>query len=393
MKKKLFGLLAILIVLVAYCAMANAASPATGEDGIVKIGFLAFISGADTYLGVPPRLAMQDYIDELNANGGFLGKKIELVTYDITLGVQEVVPAATKMVEQDRVIAIIGPTSSGHAIAANPVVTEAGVPLIATSATNEKVTVDENGALQKWMFRVCIIDPAQAEALAGFSVNDLGFKKIAILCDVTQAYTTNLEKIFIEIAEREGGTIVDREGFNENDMEFRAQLTKIKTANPDAIFLSASNYRYGTLVAQQAAELGITIPLLMPDAVYAPELLETAGAELEGSYVSTGILDDDPAYQDFQKQFAAKHPGEKANMFVYYSLDALMALEYCVKKANSTDPATIRDELEHLTNAPVFTGTLTIDPSTHNPLDKPVTMMRVTNNEFEFYKNYQPTNP
>lgn len=367
------------------------ANKGSGKDaGTVKIGFLGYIAGADTYLGVPPMHAMQDYLEELNAKGGLLGKKVELVTYDISRSIDEVAPAATKMIEQDKVIAIVGPTSSGAAIAATPIVTAAKVPMVATSATNEKVTVNDQGVLQPYTFRVCFIDPYQAEAVAGFAFKDLGYKKIATLTDVTQAYSKGLLDTFRKSYEGLGGKIVDAEGFNENDVEFRAQLAKIANTDAQAIFLPASNFRYGVLVAQQARELGIKLPLLLPDAVYAPELLDNAGKELEGSFVSTGILDDDPAYEEYRTAFAKKHPGEKANIYVYYGLDAIMAVEAAVNKAQSLDPQKIRDALENLTNVKVFTDTLTIDPKTHNPVGKPVTIMQIKDKKFSVYKIYKP---
>ena len=142
-------------------------------SGTVKVGHLAVMSGADDYLGVPTTKAMEDFIDEVNANGGWLGNKVELVTYDIARGVEEVAPACTKMIEEDNVIAILGPTYSAGATAAQPVCTEAGVPLIALSATNANVTVNEKtGEVYDWMYRVCFTDNYQAEGIANFLIDE-----------------------------------------------------------------------------------------------------------------------------------------------------------------------------------------------------------------------------
>lgn len=359
-------------------------------EGTVKVGFLAFLSGADNYLGVQPQLAMEDYLEEVNANGGWLGHKVELVTYDVARGLEEFVPATTKMIEEDGCIAILGPTNSAGAMAAMPVVTEYEVPLIALAATSEKVTVDENtGEVYDWMFRVCFIDPYQADGLANFCYSDQGFTKMAILSDVTNAYSVNMEDTFVDIYTGLGGEMVATEHFNENDVDFRAQLTNIANSGCDAIFVPANNIRYGVLIAQQARELGIEVPLVMPDAVYGPELMEAAD-ELEGSFVSTGLIDSDPAYEEYREQYTAKHD-LNANIYCYYGLDAIMALEAAIKEANSLEPAAIRDALENLTDVPVFTGSLTIDPATHNPLNKPVTIMQIQDGNFELFEVYDPS--
>ena len=387
--KKSLALFLVLVMALTFLAgqsLAKSAAPASGEP--VKVGFLAYLSGPDNYLGVQPQLAIEDYLAEVNARGGFLGRPVELVTYDIARSIDEIVPAATRMIEGDKCIAILGPTSSSGALAALPIVTENQVPLIALSATSEKVTVDPVAGLHPYMFRVCFIDPYQADGLAQFAYNSLGLKKIAVLGDVTNAYSVGLSEIFVKNFTEKGGEIVANEGFNENDIEFRAQLANIGATDAEAIFFPANNIRYGVLVGQQARELGIEVPFIMPDSVYGPELLEAA-KELEGSYVSTGLIDDDPAYDEYRAQFKAKH-NMNANIFAYYGLDAIMALEAAVKAANSLEPNAIRDALEVLTNAPVFTGTLTVDPATHNPLNKPITIMQITNDKFELYEVYDP---
>lgn len=365
-----------------------------GEDGdfegTVKVGFLAFLSGADNYLGVQPQLAMEDYIEEVNANGGWLGHKVELVTYDVARGLEEFVPATTRMIEEDGCIAILGPTNSAGAMAAMPVVTEYGVPLIALAATAEYVTVDDTtGEVNDWMFRVCFIDPYQADGLANFCYTSQGFSQMAILSDITNTYSVNMENTFIENYEALGGELVSIEHFNENDVDFRAQLTNIANSGCEAIFVPANNIRYGVLIAQQARELGIDVPLVMPDAVYGPELMEAAD-ELEGSFVSTGLIDDDPAYEEYRQQFTEKHD-MNANIYCYYGLDAIMALEAAINEANSLEPSAIRDALENLTDVPVFTGSLTIDPATHNPLDKPLTIMQIHDGNFELYEVFDPS--
>lgn len=388
--KKFIALLLSLAMLLSLVACGNTnAGKTDGEfEGTVKVGHLAVISGPDDYLGVPTTAAIEDYLDEVNANGGWLGHKVELVTYDIARGVEEVAPATTKMIESDGCIAILGPTYSAGATSAQPVVTEAGVPLIALSATNDAVTVNpQTGEVYDWMFRVCFTDNYQAEGIANFLYNE-GITKVGILSCVSNAYSVGMEELFTDIFTKAGGTITTTEHFNENDIDFRAQLTNIGASGCRAVFMPAPNIRYGVLAGQQARELGIEVPFALPDSVYGNELLE-ASDELRGSWVSTGLIDDDPAYEEYRANFKGKHNMD-ANMFCYYGLDCIMLLEAAIKKANSLDPADIRAALETMEDAPCFTGAMTIDPVTHNPVDKAVTLMTINNSAFELYKVFDP---
>lgn len=384
--KKLFAIVLVAMMMVLSCA---AVASAEGEfKGTVNIGHLAVMSGADDYLGVPTTYAIQDYLDEVNANGGWLGYEVKLVTYDIGRGVEEVAPATTKLLDEDKCIAILGPTYSAGATAAQPIVTEAGVPLIALSATSAKVTVDENtGEVYPWMFRVCFTDDYQSDGIAHFLYSE-GITKVAIINCKTNTYSVGMVDLFTEIFKGLGGEITDVESFYENDVDFRAQLTNIDNSGCEAIFMPAPNIRYGVLAAQQARELGIEVPFVFPDSVYGAELLE-AGEELEDSWICTGLVDDDPAYDEYRANFLEKH-GVNANIYCYYGLDAVMLLEDAVKAADSLDPAKIRDQLETMTDAPAFTENLTIDPATHDPVNKSITLMTIKNGAYEFYKVFDP---
>lgn len=381
MRKLLTLVLAVLLVVA--CS-----AGAEGFKGTVNVGHLAVLTGPDDYLGVPTTAAIQDYLDEVNANGGWLGYEVKLVSYDIGRGVEEVAPATTKMIDENKCIAVLGPTYSAGANAANTVVSEAGVPLIALSATNANVTVNPNtGEVYPYMFRVCFTDDYQAEGLANFLIDE-GITKVGVLNCATNSYSVGMVDLFTSIFTGNGGEVTDSEMFYENDVDFRAQLTNIGDSGCEAIFMPAPNIRYGVLAAQQARELGVEVPFVFADSVYGPELLEAA-EELEGSWISTGLIDDDPAFDEYRAQFKEKH-NLNANMFCYYGLDAIMLLEDAVMAANSLEPAAIRDALENMVDAPAFTENITIDPATHNPIDKSVTLMTIKGGAFEFYKVFDP---
>ena len=174
----------------------SSSGDASGEK--IKIGYFTDMSSADGYIGMAGFYALQDRIEELNAEGGLLGRQLELIAYDNAGKNEEVVNIVNKLCYADKVNVIIGPTSSSHAIAAAPIVNEAQIPMISLSATNAAVTVDENGNVQPYVFRVCFIDPYQGTAMADFAYNDLENPVIGTLAPLEDSYAQGLKTYFIE---------------------------------------------------------------------------------------------------------------------------------------------------------------------------------------------------
>lgn len=365
----------------------------------LKIGFVAQMTGPDSYVGQAAEKALSDRVAEINASGGIQGYQVKLIVYDSRSEVADAVAAAKRLMDQDRVAAIIGPEWSGAAIPIAEAADAAQVPVIATTASNVKVTVDDAGNVHPYMFRVCFIDPYQGFALADFAYNDLGKRKAAFITDVTAAYSVGIQNYFEDHFTSLGGSLVTKEGYQANDQEFRAQISKVVDSGADLLVVPTATYRDIALIAKQADGLGLKVQYLGVDGWMADELLSMAGKELEGAYLSSGVTTESPEFQAFNQAFEKKH-NMKPTVYAYYALDALYAIEYAAGKALAEYPGVdsgskelrngIRDMLEGMKDVQVFTSKLTIEPDTHNPHNKPVVILAIQDGKWKIVKTYQP---
>jgi branched-chain amino acid transport system substrate-binding protein len=383
---KWFGLIVALTLL--------ASSLLTGcqQEKVLKIGYITEQTGVDAYVGPASVPALQDYVDEINAAGGIGGYKLQLIVYDTRSEVTDAVAVAKRLMDQDKAVAIIGPSWSAAAIPLADIADAAKVPMVGTTPSNVNVTVAEDGSLHPYMFRVCFIDPYQGFAQADFAYNKLGLRKAALLTDIASPYTVGLHQFFEDHFKSLGGEIVAKEGYTGGDTEFRAQLAKIKDSGADLLVMDAYTYKDVGLAAQQAEALGLKIQIMAGDGVFVPELLEMAGPQLEGAIVTTGVSEDAPQFAEFNAAFEAKH-GIKANIYTYYGLDALMAIEYAIREAakkGTVTPTAIRDELETMTDVQLFTSKVTIEPETHNPYKKPLLIMNIVDSQWNLLETFQP---
>ena len=381
-KAALFLVIAMLIAMLSAC----------GQSGdTVVIGYIGDLSGSDAYVGVPPQLFLQDYFKDLNSKGGILGKQVKLVAYDMQPdNATDGVLACNRLINEDHAIAIIGPSSSSAGIPMADICDEAKVPFIATSATNEKVTVAEDGTLHPYAFRVCFIDSYQGTAAANYAYDD-GIRRVGMIETLGNPYSQNICNYFEEQFTKLGGTIVDRIGVQAEDVEFRAQLTTFGEADVDALFIPSGTYKMPSYVANQAADLGLDFQYIFTDGVYDNALLEVAGPALEGAMLTNGIYGENPAYADFAAEYNAKHPDWQANIFVYYAYDAVELLMYAINESQSLDSVKIRDALEGATDVKLFTDEhFTVDPATHNPLNKMVAIIEVVDGKFSLRDSFYP---
>jgi branched-chain amino acid transport system substrate-binding protein len=372
----------------------NASTPASSASGeTIKIGYFTDMSSADGYIGMAGYYALEDRIEELNANGGLLGQQIELIAYDNAGKNEEVVNIVNKLCYADKVNVIIGPTSSSHAISAAPIVNEAQIPMISLSATNAAVTVDNDGNVQPYVFRVCFIDPYQGTAMADFAYNDLDNPVIGTLAPLEDSYAQGLKTYFIEQYTQIGGTVSKDLGYRAGEVEFRAQLTDMANSGVEVVFVPCTAYKDAAFMVQQATDLGYDFTWLFGDAVYSQEMLDNVGDLLNGKcYLSNGITDIDGTYDDYYAAFNAKHTNQTANIYALYAMDCMAATEYAITNGNSTDPNSIRDQFENMENVPLFTFTMTMEKDTHNPHNKPVSIMTIEDGAYKLFKEYVPSN-
>ncbi len=359
----------------------------------VKIGFVAQMTGADSYIGQAAKLALEDRIKEINDKGGIRGYKVEMITYDSRSEVTDAVAAAKRLIEQDRVTGVIGPEWSGAAIPIASIATNAKVPFIATTASNVKVTVDDNNNVHPYMFRACFIDPYQGYAIADFAYKEMGKRKAAFITDVTAAYSVGIQNYFEDHFKELGGEVVAKEGYQANDQEFRAQISKVAESGADLLVVPTATYRDIALIAKQATALGLKIAYLGVDGWVSDDLLTMAGAELEGAYLSSGVSTESPEFQEYNAAFEKAH-NMKATVYAYYALDALYAFEYAIgqsiDKTGKIDNTAVKDALENMQDVQGFTSKITYEKDTHNPHNKPVIIMQITGSKWKIVKTYEP---
>jgi len=351
----------------------------------IKIGEYASLTGKEASFGQQSHKGLTLAIEELNAAGGVLGKKLELITEDNQTKPGESATAVKKLISRDKVVALIGEVASGRSLEAAPIAQAAKIPMIAPAATNPKVTQTGN-----YIFRVCFIDPFQGTVMAKFAQTDLKAKKVAVLSSVSNAYSVGLAKFFKETFTANGGIIVSEKNFSEGDKDFRAQLTAVKAAGADAVFVP-SYYTEAALIARQARDLGLNVPFFGGDGWVADQLLEIGGEALNGCYYSTHFSPEnqDPVVQAFVKKFKARWgANENPDAFAALGYDAAYVLVDAIKRAGSTEGPKLRDALAATKNFAGVTGVTNIDAN--RDASKPAAIIAIKKGKLEFLKTVAP---
>lgn len=307
-------------------------------------------------------------VEELNKAGGIDGKQVKVVTADNKSEPSESGNAATKLVTQNKVVAVIGPATSGCVAAEEPVLTANKIPLIAPCATAPGITLTKDGKTKQFVFRACFIDPYQGDIMAQFAAKDLKVKKVAILHDSSSDYSKGLAEVFTKVFKDNGGTITTDEAFLAKDVDFKASLTKIKATNPEAIYIPGY-YEEVAKIIKQAREIGLNVPLLGCDGWDSPKLVEIAGKEATNKcYFSNAYTaeDKDPGVQKFISAYKAKF-NKVPDVFALEGYNAGLVLFNALKTANSTDGTKIAEALAKTKDLQVANGKFSYDEK-HNPV-------------------------
>lgn len=334
----------------------------------IKIGASFELTGNVANYGKAILSGAKMAFDEANAKGGVLGKKIVVIESDNKSEPSESGNSITKLVTQDKVVAIVGPATSGCVAAGAPITEANKVPQIAPSGTAPGLTVDNNGKVRPFMFRACFIDPFQGQVMAHFASNSLKVKNVAILMDSSSDYSKGLAQVFQETLEKAGGKIVTKEAFLSKDLDFKASLTKIKATNPEAVYVPGY-YEEVSKIIKQAREIGLDVPMLGCDGWESPKLAEIAGKDALTScyYVSAfSAQDTDPSVQAFIKAYKEKYQKEP-DIFAMQGYNAGLVVVDSIKRANSTDGTAIAKAMAETKDLPVASGKLTYDAN-HNPI-------------------------
>jgi branched-chain amino acid transport system substrate-binding protein len=375
-------LFAVCLLSIAALLTATSCGSSTNSSEIV-IGEYGSLTGTAATFGTSSRNGIDMAIDEVNKAGGVLGKKIRVIVEDDQTKPEEAQTVVTKLISKDRVVAVLGEVASSRSLAAAPVAQQNQVPMISPSSTNPKVT-----QVGDYIFRVCFIDPFQGLVMAKFATNTMKVKNVAILRDIKNDYSVGLADVFIENFTKMGGKIVTDQSYSEGDTDFSAQLTSIKSANPQAIFVPGYYTEVG-LIARQAKKLGLNATLMGGDGWDSPKLIEIGGEALNGTYFSNHYSVDDPspAIRKFVADYKARF-NEVPDALAALAYDAANILFEAMRKANSTEGPKLRDAIAQTTDFPGVTGKITIDKDRNSV--KPAVVLQVKDGKLAFVETITP---
>ncbi len=355
----------------------------------IRIGAIFSVTGPAAFLGEPERNTAKMLEDEINKGGGLLGRKIEVVVYDDESDPTKAVTAVDRLIKKDKVVAIIGPSTTGSTLAIAPKVEEGKVPLVSCAAA-----IDIVSPVRRFVFKTPQSDVLAVKQIYRHAKKN-GISKVAILT-ASDAFGSAGRKELKELAEKSGVAVVADEVFGPKDTDMNAQLTKIKGTAAQAIVCWGTNPG-PAVIARNRKQLGISMPLYMSHGVASNKFIELAGKEnAEGILLPAGrlIVDEQVAEKHPQKKLLTKYAKEyearfktPVSSFGGYAFDALSLVAQAIKSGKSAEPAAIRDSLEKTKGFWATTGEFTFTPSDHNGLTEDAfVMVRITKGGWEMLK-------
>jgi len=352
-------------------------SACTKKTDEIVIGEYDSLTGSDATFGISTNKGVRLALDEINAAGGVKGKKVTLITLDDQGKNEEAASATTRLITQNNVIAIIGGVASGRSKAAAPIAQTHKVPFVSPASTNPDVT-----KIGDYVFRVCFIDPFQGFVMAKFAQENLKMKKVAILRDVKNDYSVGLADVFAAEFKKRGGEIVADISYQAGDIDFKAQLTQIRSKNPDGIYIPGYYTEVG-LISLQARQLGIKVPMMGGDGWDSDKLSEIGKDAINGSYYSNHytVESTDPAVTEFIKKFKAKY-NETPDALAALGYDAARILAGAMEKAPDLSGKAIRDELAKTKDFGGVTGKISLNENRDAVKSAVVVQVEGTNRKF-----------
>ena len=359
------------------------AGDAAGGDPI-KIGQFASLTGKEATFGISSDEGTILAIEEINAAGGVLGRKLKLLTEDTQSKAGEPATVVNKLIARDNVVAILGEVASSRSLEAAPICQQSKVPMISPSSTNPKVTQAGD-----YIFRVCYTDKFQGDVIANFVTKSLKAKKAAMFTDVKSDYSKGLAKFIKDKFVADGGTIVTELDFNGGDKDFKAQLTAIKAASPDAVFVPGY-YTDAALICVQAKQLGITVPFVGGDGWESEKLTEIGKDAVEGQYFSTHYHPDvgSEISKKFVENYKKRWNGKTPDALAACGYDSALVLADAIKRAGSTDGQKVRDALAATKDLQAVTGKITIDGN--RDANKAAVILQVKDGKYKYLETVEP---
>jgi branched-chain amino acid transport system substrate-binding protein len=366
------------------------AIPALGWAAeVIKIGGMAPTTGNVATFGVGQRNAYQLAVEDVNKAGGLkIGGKaytVELIFEDEQNSPEVGATVARKLVNQDRVAAILGPTNTKVCLAVGPIAQENRVPMLTPTCTNPKVTL-----VGDYIFRAGFIDTFQGAVGAHFVYQTLGKRRAGVLFDNGNDYTKGLATYFRDAFEKLGGKVVAFESFTDEEktVDFRPQLIRIKAANPDVLY-SSDYYGAAALMAKQAQEMGLKVPFMGGDGFDSPDLVRIGGPAVEGLHFTNFYSQDDPSpeVQSFIKAYRAKYK-DTPDAYAAQGYGAAQILFAAIQRAGRTDGPAIRDALAKTEGLKTVAGVITYDQN-RNPT-KPAVILQIKDGKQKFVTRVSP---
>ncbi|ANK60694.1 ABC transporter substrate-binding protein [Loigolactobacillus backii] len=375
------------VMLAGSLLLAGCSSSATNggnkqSGNTIKIGGNFELSGAAAAYGQAMQRGTELAVSQINKDGGVKvnGKKLklQLVQKDNKSDNSQVASVASNLATQSKVVASVGPITSGADLAALPNYTKAKVPLITPGGTQDSLTVQKNGKVQPYMFRSCFEDSYQGKALAKYVYSNMKLKRVAILADKSTDYAQGLTKAFKKEFK---GQVVQVQYYQAGDKDFNTLLTKLKGKKFDALFVPGY-YSEAGLIVKQARQMGITQPIVGADGFADPKLVQIAGKKNASNIYYTTHFDpkatNNAKATAYMKAYKAKY-NEQAGTFDALAYDATYMIKDAIENEKSADSTKIATGLSNLKNFKGVTGTITMDKK-HNP-QKPVIIAKVENGE------------
>ncbi|HUE46913.1 MAG TPA: ABC transporter substrate-binding protein [Aestuariivirgaceae bacterium] len=365
-----------------------AANPAYTQEDPIKIAALYSLTGGLSSLDGPSLKGAQLHVDQINAEGGVLGRQIELVTFD-TRTDQQVTATAAQEAVSEGVVAGFGQSDTTFVMAAAPTFQEAGIPFVTSGATHPM--------LPTWvgdhMFMAAFGDDDQSYAIADYAYDTMGLRRVYVWTDNSMDFTRALTQFFTERFVERGGEIIEEDFFMMGDTDFSAQIARLEAVDPtpDAVFISAIPSEAG-LSVRQIREAGISMPIISGDGFDTQLVATVPGPELANDVffsTHTYLADDRPEVQEFIDAYTAFHGGPPENSFAPLGYDAIGLIVNAIEQAGSAEPAAIRDALEATRDYKAVTGTVSYTRENMVP-PKPVSIISVHNAKFNVETIWRP---
>lgn len=368
--------LSLCIVMLLGCGIQNV----TGQ---IKIGAVTCLTGELSTFGVSSKQGADLAVGEINSAGGVLGQPIDLIVEDNGSKAGETATIFRKFVSQDKVAAILGDLTSSATMEGAPIAQDAKIPMLTPSATNVAITKVGN-----YIFRSCFVDPFTGRIMAKFALDQLKAKQAIVLTDVKQDYSIGLTEAIRQYFVANGARILTELSYSSGDTNFRTQLTEVRMAHPDVIFLPGY-YTEAALILRQAKQLGIDCPFVGGEGWDSPALIQIAGKSADGNYYTDHFSANDPSprVQKFVQEYRAKY-GSIPDALAALWYDGARLMAQALQRARSADPEKIRDALAGTRDFEGVTGRISIDENRNAA--KPGVILKIENGALKMVQQVSP---